>query len=211
MKVVFFEDVEGTAQVGEVKEVKNGFARNFLLPRGAAGPANKVNLQHANSLAQKEARRQEKLDAEARTITGGVEGRTVTLEARVGETGRLFGSITNRDIADKLNADTGLSIDAHTILLPEPIRDLGQRTVAIKFTRNVSVDITVDVVPDEESKPVVEKLLAERAAAEEAEAKAAAEAEYRAQAEKSAAEAAAEAAAEQAAGEAAESDDTDSE
>jgi large subunit ribosomal protein L9 len=211
MKVVFFEDVEGTAQVGEVKEVKNGFARNFLLPRGAAGPANKVNLQHANSLAQKEARRQEKLDAEARTITGGVEGRTVTLEARVGETGRLFGSITNRDIADKLNADTGLSIDAHTILLPEPIRDLGQRTVAIKFTRNVSVDITVDVVPDEESKPVVEKLLAERAAAEEAEAKAAAEAEYRAQAEKSAAEAAAEAAAEQAASESAESADTDSE
>lgn len=204
MKVVFFEDVEGTAQVGEVKEVKNGFARNFLLPRGTAGAATKENLQRANSLAQKEARRQEKLDAEARTVTGGVEGRIVTLEARVGETGRLFGSITNRDIADKLNADTGLAIDPRIILLPEPIRDLGQRSVAIKFTRNVSVDITVDIVPDEASKPVVEKLLAERAAAEEAEAKAAAEAEYRAQAARTAAEAAAAAAAEQATNEAAE-------
>ena len=66
MKVVFFEDVEGTAQVGEVKEVKNGFARNFLLPRGVAGSTSKDNLQRANSLAQKEARRQEKLDGAGR-------------------------------------------------------------------------------------------------------------------------------------------------
>ena len=58
MKVVFFEDVEGTAHVGDVKEVKNGFARNFLLPRNVAGPCTKDNLQRANSLAQKEARRQ---------------------------------------------------------------------------------------------------------------------------------------------------------
>ncbi|MBK7330215.1 MAG: hypothetical protein IPI85_14385 [Dehalococcoidia bacterium] len=69
MKVVFFEDVEGTAQVGEVKEVKNGFARNFLLPRGVAGSTSKDNLQRANSLAQKEARRQQKLDGEARGVT----------------------------------------------------------------------------------------------------------------------------------------------
>lgn len=164
MKVVFFEDVEGTALVGDTKEVKNGFARNFLLPRGVAGPANKDNLMRANSLAQKEARRQEKLDADARKITEKIENYTVTLEARVGETGRLFGSITNRDVAEKLNANTGLDIDAHTILLPEPIREIGARPVTIKFTRNISVEITVDVVPDEASKPIVEKLLAEREA-----------------------------------------------
>ncbi len=164
MKVVFFEDVEGTAQVGDVKDVKNGFARNFLLPRGAAGPTNKENLQRANSLAQKEARRQEKLDGDARKLTDRIQSYTVTLEAKVGETGRLFGSITNRDIAESLTASTGLSIDAHTILLPEPIREIGQRQVTIKFTRNVSQEITVEVVPDEASKPVVAKLLAERAA-----------------------------------------------
>ncbi|MGH2633911.1 MAG: 50S ribosomal protein L9 [Tepidiformaceae bacterium] len=164
MKVVFFEDVEGTAQVGDVKEVKNGFARNFLLPNGAAGPASKENLQRANSLAQKEARRQDKLDTDARKLTDRIQAYTVTLEARVGETGRLFGSITNRDIAESLNASTGLSIDAHTILLPEPIREIGSRQVTIKFTRNISQEITVDVVPDEASKPVVAKLLAEREA-----------------------------------------------
>ena len=178
MKVVFFEDVEGTAQIGDVKDVKNGFARNFLLPRGAAGPVNKDNVMRANSLAQKETRRQLKLDGEARKITDKITNYTVTIEARVGETGRLFGSVTNRDIADKLNAATNLSIDAHTILLPEPIREIGTRQVTIKFTRNISIEVTVDVVPDEASKPIVEKLMAERAAEAELLAKRKAEAEY---------------------------------
>ena len=181
MKVVFFDDVEGTAQVGDVKDVKNGFARNFLLPRGLAGPTTKDNLQHAQALAQKEARRQERLDTDARKHTDRLVGYTVTLEARVGENGRLFGSITNRDIAEKLHATSGLEVDPHLILLPEPIRELGSRPVTIKFTRNVSVEIDVDVQPDEESKPIVEKLQAEREAAEAAEAKRAAEAAYAAE------------------------------
>jgi len=178
MKVVFFEDVEGTAQIGEVKDVKNGFARNFLLPRGAAGPVNKDNVMRANSLAQKETRRQLKLDGEARKITDKITNYTVTIEARVGETGRLFGSVTNRDIADRLNAAANLSIDAHTILLPEPIREIGSRQVSIKFTRNITIEVTVDVVPDEASKPIVEKLMAERAAEAELAAKRKAEADY---------------------------------
>jgi large subunit ribosomal protein L9 len=178
MKVVFFEDVEGTAQVGDVKDVKNGFARNFLLPRGLAGPTTKDNLAHAGALAQKEARRQEKLDTDARKHTDRLDGYTITLEARVGESGRLFGAITTRDIAEKLTASSGVEIDSHIVLLPEPIRDLGNRPVTVKFTRNVSVEINVDVVPDEESKPIVARLEAERAAQEEADAKKAAEEEY---------------------------------
>jgi large subunit ribosomal protein L9 len=171
MKVVFFEDVEGTAQVGDTKEVKNGFAHNFLLPRGIAGPITPTNMQRANSLAQKEARRQEKLDAEARGDAEKLDGYKISIEARVGETGRLFGSVTNRDIAQNIK---------DIILLPEPIRELGERTVTVKFTRNVSSELIVDVVPDEESIPVVEKLLAEQKEKEEAEAKAAAEKAYQA-------------------------------
>jgi large subunit ribosomal protein L9 len=201
MKVVFFEDVEGTAQVGDVKDVKNGFARNFLLPRGLAGPTTKDNLAHANALAQREARRQEKLDTEARKHTDRLDGYTITLEARVGESGRLFGAITNRDIAEKLTSSSGIEIDPHTVLLAEPIRELGARPVTVKFTRNVSVEVNVDVQPDEESRPIVERLEAERAAQAEAEAKKAAEEEYqrkqqersRAAAEDAAATAAAEA------------------
>lgn len=181
MKVVFFEDVEGTALVGDVKDVKNGFARNFLLPRGIAGPTTKDNMQRANSLAQKETRRQEKLDGEARGTSAKLEGLEISLEARVGETGRLFGSITNRDIAEAIKAKSGVEVDPHIVLLPEPIRDLGPRPVTVKFTRNVLVDVMVDVTPDEASKPIVEKLEAERAAQEAADAKAAAEAKYRAE------------------------------
>lgn len=178
MKVVFFEDVEGTARVGDIKDVKNGFARNFLLPRNIAGPTNKDNLTRANSLAQKDARRQERLDAEARETTSQIGDVRVEIQARVGESGRLFGSVTNRDIAEKLGELTGMTIDSHIVLLPEPIRELGERTVSIKFTRNVIVEVAVEVVPDEESKPVVARLLAEREALAAHEAKKKAEAEY---------------------------------
>lgn len=177
MKVVFLEDVEGTALVGDVKEVKAGFARNFLLPRGMAIPATKNNIQRATSVASRETVRQAKLDAEARDVVGKLEGLAVTIEARLGENGRLFGSVTNRDIAARL-AEAGHEVDAHIIQLPEPIREIGERVVAIRFTRNVSTDVTVTVVPDEASKPILERIEAEKKALEEAEAKRLAEMEY---------------------------------
>ena len=177
MKVVFFEDVEGTAQVGDVKEVKGGFARNFLLPRGLAGPGSRENVQRATAIAQKEHRRQEKLDADAREVTGKLSDVALTFQVRLGDNGRLFGSVTNRDIAERLAA-VGHAIDAHIIMLPEPIRDLGERPVTIRLTRNVSTDIAVNLVPDEASKAILERLEAEAKAAEEAAAKRAAEAAY---------------------------------
>ncbi len=177
MKVVFFEDVEGTALVGEVKTVKNGFARNFLLPRGIAGPATPPNLQRANSLAEKEARRQAKLDGEAEVHRERLEGYTVTFEARVGETGRLYGSVTSRDIAGKLLEATGIEVDSRVVLLPEPIRDLTEQNVTIRFTRNVSAQVKVVVEPDEDSKEIVEQLRAKEAEEAAAEAAAAAAAE----------------------------------
>ena len=187
MRVVFFEDVEGTAQVGDVKVVKNGFARNFLLPRGIAGPVTPPNLQRANSLAEKEARRQAKLDGEAEVHRERLEGYTGSFEARGGETGRLYGSVTSRDIAQKLEENTGIEVDSRGILLAEPIRELGSQAVTIRFTRNVSAEITVTVDPDEDSKEIVEQLMARQA--EEEAAAAAAEAAAAAAAEAAAAEA----------------------
>jgi large subunit ribosomal protein L9 len=197
MRVVFFEDVEGTAQVGDVKVVKNGFARNFLLPRGIAGPVTPPNLQRANSLAEKEARRQAKLDGEAEVHRERLDGYTVSFEARVGETGRLYGSVTSRDIAQKLEESTGIEVDSRAILLAEPIRELGTKPVTIRFTRNVSAEINVTVDPDEESKEIVEQLAVQQAEEEAA----------RAAAEAAAAEAAEAAAAEAAAAEAATTDE----
>ncbi len=174
MKVVFFEDVEGAARVGDVRVVKNGYARNYLLPRGLAGPVTPPNLQRASSLAEKEARRQARLDGEAQVHKERLDGYTVSFEARVGETGRLYGSVTSRDIARKLQENAGIEVDSRVILLAEPIRELGSQIVTIRFTRNVSSEITVTVEPDEDSKEIVQQLQAQQA--EEA-ARAAAEAE----------------------------------
>lgn len=182
MRVVFLQDVEGTALVGDVKEVKNGFARNYLIPRGLAAPATKENVRRAQLLAEREARRQAKLDAEARPVAERLAGLALAIEARVGETGRLFGSVTNRDIAEAIAEKVGVTVDPHHVLLPEPIRELGVREVTIKLTRNVSATVHVEVVPDEASRAIVERLRAQEEAAREAERKRQAEAEYAARA-----------------------------
>lgn len=156
MKVVFFEEVEGTALVGEVKEVKNGFARNYLLPRGLAGPTTKNNLVRAERLAQADAIRQEKLDGEASPVALAIAGAEMTFQARVGEQGRLFGSITARDIAERLTeiaseAVPGAAIEHRQVLLPQSLRTLGTEDVRVRLTRNVSAQVQVIVEPDAES------------------------------------------------------------
>jgi large subunit ribosomal protein L9 len=148
MKVVFLQDVEGVARVGDVKTVKDGYARNFLMPRGIALPPTKDVLSRATALAEKEERRQRKLDDEARKVLAKFEGRTVTILARVGEQGRLYGSVTNGDIADELSKLAGTEVDRHLINLPDPIRETGTHEVAVRMTRNVSTTVTVQVVPE---------------------------------------------------------------
>src|SRR3989337_1123219 len=97
MKVVFMEEVEGTARVGEIKNVADGFARNYLLPRRLAAPATDHYITIAQPRAEKEAKRQDRLDEEARKhLVPKVEGRSLTIEVRVGEQGKLFGSVTAR-------------------------------------------------------------------------------------------------------------------
>ena len=156
MKVVFFEEVEGTALVGEVKDVKNGFARNYLLPRGLAGPTTRNNMVRADRLAQADAIRQEKLDGEANPVALAIAGAELTFQARVGEQGRLFGSITARDIAERLTEIAGESVPGSTIehrqvLLAQSLRTLGTEDVRVRLTRNVSAQVSVTVEPDADS------------------------------------------------------------
>ncbi len=156
MKVVFFEEVEGTALVGEVKEVKNGFARNYLLPRGLAGPTTRNNMVRAERLAQADAIRQEKLDGEANPVAMAIAGAEMTFQARVGEQGRLFGSITARDIAERLTdiaaeSVPGAVIEHRQVLLAQSLRSLGTEDVRVRLTRNVSAQVSVTVEPDADS------------------------------------------------------------
>jgi large subunit ribosomal protein L9 len=148
MKVVFLEEVEGTARAGDVKNVANGFARNYLLPRKLAAPATEHYINIANAKAGKEARRQDRLDEEARThLLGKVDGKSIRIEVRVGDQGKLFGSVTGRDIAELLQAETRVELEHRQIDLKQPIRELGTHEVAVKLTRNVIANVTVQVDP----------------------------------------------------------------
>jgi large subunit ribosomal protein L9 len=151
MKVVFIEEVPGTAVPGEVKDVRDGFARNYLLPRHLAVPATKSAMQRAESLAKKEEKRQAGLDAEAQRIVEKLEGQRIVIRARVGDQGRLYGSVTANDIARQLEEILDEPIDRRRIVLPAPIREVGSRQVVLRLTRNISAPIEVVIEEDETS------------------------------------------------------------
>ena len=175
MKVVFLESVEGTAQVGEVKDVKNGFARNYLLPRGMAAPAVEPYLRRAQRRAAEEAKHQDALDKDASAVAERLEGSRVTFTARVGEQGKLYGSVTSIHIAEKVAELIGdQEFDHRKVLLPESIREVGVQPVRLRLTRNIEAAIEVEVVAEdvivaeEEAEP--ESVEGESAAGEESEA-----------------------------------------
>jgi large subunit ribosomal protein L9 len=172
MKVVFMEEVEGTARVGEIKNVADGFARNYLLPRRLAAPATEHYVAIAQARADKEARHQAKLDEEATAyLLPKMEGAAVAIEVRVGEQGKLFGSVTARDIAEALQEATGVELEHRQVDLRQPIRELGSHEVAVKLTRNVEVKVTVNVeplggMPEAEAQAAEGEAVAEEAPAE---------------------------------------------
>jgi large subunit ribosomal protein L9 len=146
MKVVFLEEVEGTASPGDVKNVANGFARNYLLPRKLAAPANDHYIAIANAKATKHAKRQDRLDDEARShLLPKVEGASVSIEVRVGEQEKLFGSVGSRDIAEALTEVTGVPIQHQQVLLGQAIREVGAEEVKVRLTKNVIATVTVNV------------------------------------------------------------------
>ena len=149
MKVVFLEDVTGTARIGDIKEVKPGFARNYLLPRRLAMAATPAVIKSAEQRAAREARLQEARDNDARTVAAKLDGVAYTISAKAGASGKLFGSVGTADIAAKVGETIGAEFDRHNVLLHEPIKDLGDYPVSVKLTRNVSATVTVSVIGED--------------------------------------------------------------
>jgi large subunit ribosomal protein L9 len=147
MKVVFLEEVEGTARTGDVKNVADGFARNYLLPRKLAAPATDHYITMAEARATQQARAQARLDEDAQKILPKVDGKQVTIEVRVGDQDKLFGSVTSRDIAELLTTETKVELEHRQVDIKQPIRELGAHEVPVKLTRNVIANVTVGVVP----------------------------------------------------------------
>ena len=149
MKVVFLETVEGSGTMGEVKTVANGYARNYLLPRGLAAPATASLLEQAEELARVEEERQQAQDESAQGLARQLDGHPLVMAVRVGEQGRLYGSVTSADLAEKAGEILGRELDRRRVLLPEVIRQVGVFSVPLRLSRNVVPEVQVVVVDAE--------------------------------------------------------------
>jgi large subunit ribosomal protein L9 len=147
MKVILSKDVQGTGKAGEVKDVADGYARNYLIPRKLAIPATGGALKNVEAKKASEQKKAAAEEASARALADRLTSAPVVLTAKVGDQGRLYGSITTGDIADQLSAHLGQPIDKRKIELDEPIRQLGTFDVTIRLHRTVSASVKVDVQP----------------------------------------------------------------
>lgn len=146
MKVILSQDVKGHGKKGEMVEVSDGYARNFLLPRKLAKEATKENINVMKGQAESvEHKRQVELD-EAKQIAAKIEELTVDLTAKAGANGKLFGSITSKDVAEELKLQHHIKLDKKKFVMPDGIKTLGITTVDIKIHPGVSATLKVQVL-----------------------------------------------------------------
>jgi len=145
MKVILLQDVPRLGKAGEIKEVADGYGRNFLLPRGLAEFASPSILKQVEERQRAEARRQRLADAELASLAQSLEGVEVIIKAKVGAQGRLYGAITSGDIADELHRVIGQDIDKKKIELEEPIHQLGEYEVVVRLSKELVPKIRVVV------------------------------------------------------------------
>ncbi|HUV73018.1 MAG TPA: 50S ribosomal protein L9 [Anaerolineae bacterium] len=150
MDVILLKDVARLGQAGEVCNVAPGYARNHLIPQGLAVMATKGAVKELEQRQQAEARRQKQVEADAHGLAQELDGIALTIHAKTGEKDRLYGSITSGDIAAALEKESGISVDRRKIELEEPIRQLGIYTIPVRLLSDVSPQIRVDVVGQDE-------------------------------------------------------------
>ena len=146
MKVLLRSDVDGVGKRGEVVEVTKGFARNYLFPTGIALVASAGTEKQASAMRRARDLRDMHDREAAQTVSGVLAGTTVTVRARAGTGGRLFGSVTASDVAEAVEAQTGAVIDRRKIQLTDPIKSLGTHLVPVGLHPEVQVELTVEVV-----------------------------------------------------------------
>lgn len=145
MKVIFLKDVKGKGKKGEVKNVADGYAHNFLIKQGLAIEASSANISTLEGQKKKEDKRAAEELSEAKKLGEQLEKITVELSAKAGEGGRLFGSITTKQIAEELQKKHGIKIDKRKMELSDAIRTLGHTKVPVKLHHEVLATLTVHV------------------------------------------------------------------
>ena len=157
MKVIFLEDVPPVAQAGEMKEVADGYARNFLFPKKLAVLADARTTHLVEVRLKKKALLQAETEAEMKELAKQLEGREIVLKARAGAEDRLYGSITNADIVEELSKSAGVAVDKRKIELDNPIREVGSYEIAIRLTRDIIPKIKLTVIEAEKVETKKEK------------------------------------------------------
>ena len=145
MIVILLKDVKGKGKAGDVVKVNDGYARNMLLPRGLAQEATEGNIRNLEKQKAIAAEKRAAEEAKAREDKAKLEEITLEIKSKGGDSGKLFGSITSKDIADVLEAQEGIRIDKKKIEMPSTIKAAGESTVTIKLFTNVSAELKVHV------------------------------------------------------------------
>jgi large subunit ribosomal protein L9 len=149
MEVLLLQDVEELGEAGEIKRVADGYARNYLVPRGMAVRATPGAIKQAEKQRQAASRRQAKELSEAQALAQTLDGVSVTFQARAGESDRLYGSITNVNIAEALEEKLGQEVDRRKIEMEEPLKELGTHAVTIRLAPGAEAKVTVVVEREE--------------------------------------------------------------
>ena len=145
MKLLLEQDVKGTGKKGEIVDVSDGYARNFLLPRKLATPADAQAVNAANISKSAAAHKKFQAGLAARELAKQLEGAVVTVKAKVGENGHLFGSITGKEVAAAIFEQKNVDIDKKKVALSEPIRSLGEYTIRVSLYENTFAQVKVIV------------------------------------------------------------------
>jgi large subunit ribosomal protein L9 len=145
MKVVLLRDVPHLGRSGEVKEVADGYARNYLIPKGLAVPATEGLIRHAAETRQAMEQRRIRQLSSARETAARLQGATITIRARAGQGDRLYGSVTSQQIAEAIAQQLGVEVDRRRIELDQPIRTLGTHPVTVRLGPEITAQVQVVV------------------------------------------------------------------
>ncbi|MCB0725690.1 MAG: 50S ribosomal protein L9 [Ignavibacteriae bacterium] len=172
MKIILKEDHGVLGSAGDVVEVKGGYARNYLIPRGIGKVANESNIKAMSELRKQQHKKIEKEVEDAKNLAGELEKVTLQMTVKTGEDNKVFGSVTSQNLADELHGKGFAAIDKRKILLPHPIREIGEFPVKIKVYGEVMAEIKVIVEKEATDDKVVDKVQEEIDAKKAAEEKA---------------------------------------
>ena len=171
MKVILLGEIKGKGGEGDIVEVAQGFAENYLFPNRLALPATKGNIKQLEERRHNIAKREEKRIADAEALKAAIDGKTVLIDAKVGDEGQLFGSVTNVMVADAIKNELGVEVERKRIELNRAIKTSGLHTIKVSLYREIAAELNLQVgKPVEVEQPEAEEAPAEETAEPEAEA-----------------------------------------